>query len=118
MLRNALRRATPVRRVAAVPRANMGQYINPKDTKKIWLSDVGAWPVIVVCGAAGGLCTWWNYRLMTSQPRIAWRKSTRGNLMKETEECATSYYNHSLRAMGKKKHAAMMTEAAPFAAKE
>eukprot|EP00471_Norrisiella_sphaerica_P002495 CAMPEP_0184483180 /NCGR_PEP_ID=MMETSP0113_2-20130426/4806_1 /TAXON_ID=91329 /ORGANISM="Norrisiella sphaerica, Strain BC52" /LENGTH=89 /DNA_ID=CAMNT_0026863421 /DNA_START=187 /DNA_END=456 /DNA_ORIENTATION=+ len=79
----------------------MGHYINPKDTKAVWFGDVGAYPVIGVIGVAGAFCTWWNYRLLTSQPRIAWTKTTRSNLMKETEEASQKYYNHKLRSLGK-----------------
>ena len=99
--RSSIRRA-PVRK--------MGHYVDPKNPKAVWLSDAGAYPVLIVCGFAGALCTYWNYRLLTSQPRIAWTKTRRGNLMKEEVEAATSYYNHPLRELGKKKHRSYMAK--------
>eukprot|EP00468_Gymnochlora_sp_CCMP2014_P003727 CAMPEP_0167756688 /NCGR_PEP_ID=MMETSP0110_2-20121227/9522_1 /TAXON_ID=629695 /ORGANISM="Gymnochlora sp., Strain CCMP2014" /LENGTH=98 /DNA_ID=CAMNT_0007642821 /DNA_START=120 /DNA_END=416 /DNA_ORIENTATION=- len=93
-----------------MPKRNMAQYIKPTDAKTIWLTDYGAYPVMGVIVFAGAFCTWWNYRLLTSQPRISWKKSTRGLMMKESEKDAMSYYNHSLRRMGKAKHGKMMKE--------
>lgn len=106
MLSRTLRRAAaPCRRLQQV--RNMGSYVNPKDASKVWLSDFGTYPVFVVCAIGGGLVTWWNARLLTSQPRISWKKETRANLMKETHQAGEKYYNHALRNLGKAKHASL-----------
>eukprot|EP00472_Partenskyella_glossopodia_P003597 CAMPEP_0197517212 /NCGR_PEP_ID=MMETSP1318-20131121/2191_1 /TAXON_ID=552666 /ORGANISM="Partenskyella glossopodia, Strain RCC365" /LENGTH=110 /DNA_ID=CAMNT_0043066595 /DNA_START=136 /DNA_END=468 /DNA_ORIENTATION=+ len=104
-MNRALRKiARPV--ANAAPKRGFAQkYVNPKDYKTIWTSDYGAYPVIGVCVVAGTFCAWWNFRLFTAQPRIAWTKTRRSNMIKEEEKTVAAYYNHSLRKLGKAKKA-------------
>ncbi|GAB5353502.1 hypothetical protein AAMO2058_000041500 [Amorphochlora amoebiformis] len=110
MLRTGIQKLVRPAGRLGVQRMNASSYIKPTNIWKIWTSDVGAYPVMVVIGFAGGFCTWWNWRLFTKQPRIAWSKSRRAEVFKETELDSTKYYNHRLREMGKKHHKKMMAE--------
>lgn len=68
----------------------------------VLLALLQAYPVMISIVGASALCVWFNWRLFTQQPRIAWDRSRREKEMfKETEEAALNYTNNVFRKMGK-----------------
>ncbi|GAB5365304.1 hypothetical protein AAMO2058_001046200 [Amorphochlora amoebiformis] len=85
-----------------------GHYIPPGDTRAVWLSDKGAYPIIMVISCAATLMLGGLYRLTTQAPQLTWIKERRGMPISEgtheSVENAKSYYNNPLRRIGKRRY--------------
>ncbi|CCI48418.1 hypothetical protein ABG067_006586 [Albugo candida] len=61
---------------------------------KRWLGDPGTYPIIVVCGFAGALCTYQCGRYLFGHPDISWNKTSRNNTLKHDPEVGEKWQSH------------------------
>eukprot|EP00467_Chlorarachnion_reptans_P025093 CAMPEP_0114493742 /NCGR_PEP_ID=MMETSP0109-20121206/4269_1 /TAXON_ID=29199 /ORGANISM="Chlorarachnion reptans, Strain CCCM449" /LENGTH=121 /DNA_ID=CAMNT_0001670709 /DNA_START=93 /DNA_END=458 /DNA_ORIENTATION=+ len=120
MLRSAINRFAPSIRRAAAPVRRMGtgsQYIPPTDQKKVWLSDAGAYPIMIIIGCAATLGTFALARMTTKAPQLTWDKERRSMQISEGshEEAvhAENYFDHPVRRFGKRRYQELLTHKKP-----
>eukprot|EP00465_Bigelowiella_longifila_P015844 CAMPEP_0185266150 /NCGR_PEP_ID=MMETSP1359-20130426/30096_1 /TAXON_ID=552665 /ORGANISM="Bigelowiella longifila, Strain CCMP242" /LENGTH=124 /DNA_ID=CAMNT_0027855819 /DNA_START=98 /DNA_END=472 /DNA_ORIENTATION=+ len=113
MLRSAINRLhrtiNPLRRAMGTG----GKYVPPREHKKVWMSDAGAYPIILIISGAATFATFASIRIFSQAPQLTWNKERRAMTIEEgtheNPENVSKYYNHPLRRFGKARYEELRT---------
>mmetsp|Transcript_39007 Transcript_39007/g.62495 ORF Transcript_39007/g.62495 Transcript_39007/m.62495 type:complete len:125 (-) Transcript_39007:37-411(-) len=113
MLRSAINYLRPTINPLRRAMGTGGNYVPPREHRKVWMSDAGAYPIILIISGAATMATLASIRVFSQAPQLTWNKERRAMTIEEgtheDTENVKKYYDHPLRRFGKARYEELRT---------